>query len=72
MIILDENQLTNGTLSMIGQDYDMEMPDITDQEAFYNYIESIVERFYFDVDYFKEELVKLVKENIKIEIKEKK
>lgn len=72
MIILDENQLTNGTLSMIGQDYDMEMPDITDREAFYNYIESIVERFYFDVDYFKEELVRLVKENIKIEIKEKK
>lgn len=65
MIILDESKLTNGTLSMIGQDYGMKM----DVEAYEEFIDDVVERFKFDVDDFKERLVSAVMNGIKIELK---
>ena len=48
MIILDESRLTNGTLSMIGQDYGMKMPNEMDIEAYEKFIDDVVERFKFE------------------------
>ena len=69
MIILDENRLTNGTLSMIGQDYGMKMPSITNVEVYEEFIDDVVERFKFDIDEFKEKLVNIIKDNLKVELK---
>ncbi len=69
MIILDESRLTNGTLSMIGQDYDMKMPNMMDVEAYEEFIDDVVERFKFDIDEFKEKLVSAIMNGIKIELK---
>lgn len=69
MIILDENRLTNGTLSMIGQDYDMKIPSITNVEAYEKFIDDVVERFKFDLDEFKEKLVNIIKDNLKVELR---
>ena len=69
MIILDESRLTNGTLSMIGQDYDMKMPNMMDVEAYEEFIDDVVERFKFDLDEFKEKLVNIIKDNLKVELR---
>lgn len=69
MIILDENRLTNGTLSMIGQDYGMKIPSVTNVEAYEEFIDDVVERFKFDIDEFKEKLVSAIMNGIKIELK---
>ena len=72
MIVLDETKLSNGTLMMIGEDYGMEVnPYEVNQDEYYSYIKSIVERFKFDTEDFKERLVKIVKDGIKIELKVK-
>lgn len=41
------------------------------QDEYYSHIRSIVEKFKFDIDDFKERLVKIIKDNIKIELKER-
>lgn len=69
MIILDESRLTNETLLMIGQDYDMKMPNMMDAEAYEEFIDDVVERFKFDVDDLKERLVNAIMNGIKIELK---
>ena len=69
MIILDENRLTNGTLSMIGQDYGMKIPSVTNIEAYEEFIDDIVKRFKFDIDEFKEKLVSVIMNGIKVELK---
>ena len=69
MIILDESRLTNETLLMIGQDYGMKIPSVTDVEAYEEFIDDVVERFKFDIDDFKERLVSTVMNGIKIELK---
>ena len=69
MIILDENRLTNGTLSMIGQDYGMKIPSVTNIEAYEEFIDNIVKRFKFDIDEFKEKLVSAIMNGIKVELK---
>ena len=69
MIILDESRLTNETLLMIGQDYGMKIPSVTDVEAYEEFIDDVVDRFKFDVDDFKERLVSAIMNGIKIELK---
>ena len=70
MIILDENQLTNGTLAMIGQDYGMELSSPIEHPEWYEQeIDMIVDRFKFDIDSFKEKLVSAIMNGIKIELK---
>ena len=54
---------------MIGQDFDMKMPNIMDAEAYEEFIDDVVERFKFDVDDFKERLIKAIMNGIKIELK---
>lgn len=57
---------------MVGEDYGMEInPYEISQDEYYNHIKSIVERFKFDTDDFKERLVKIIKDSIKIELKVK-
>lgn len=68
MIILDENRLTNGTLLMIAQDYEM-LEDPIDTENYDRNVEAVVNRFKFDLDEFKEKLVNIIKDNLKVELK---
>ena len=68
MIILDESRLTNGTLLMIAQDYEM-LEDPIDIENYNRNVEAVVNRFKFDLDEFKEKLVNIIKDNLKIELK---
>jgi hypothetical protein len=71
VIILDENRLTNETLSMIGQDYGMKIPSITNVKAYEEFIDDVVERFKFNIDEFKKKLVNAIMNGIKIELKQK-
>lgn len=70
MIIVDEKKLTHGTLAAIGRDYGMEYNyedyEIETYEAF---VSSIVNRFEFNVDDFKDRILRIVKENLKVELK---
>ena len=54
---------------MIGQDYGMKMPSITNVEVYEEFIDDVVERFKFDIDEFKEKLVNIIKDNLKVELK---
>lgn len=69
---------------MIGKDYGIEINsyDVSydeyhnhirgiSQDEYYSHIRGIVERFKFDIDDFKERLVKIIKDDIKIELKER-
>ena len=70
MIILDEKELRCSTLAMIGEDYGMEYDMNNYKEEDYDkYLESIVERFYFNTEEFKERVIKIIKENLKVELK---
>lgn len=73
MIILDESRLTNGTLLMIAQDYEMLEDDFNpmDTESYDRSIEAVVNRFKFDIDSFKERIIEAIKNNIKIELRVK-
>ena len=68
MIILDESRLTNGTLLMIAQDYEM-LEDPIDIENYDRNVEAVVNRFKFDLDEFKEKLVNIIKDNLKVELR---
>lgn len=55
---------------MIGEDYGMKIePYGISEDDYDEHIESIVERFKFDIDEFKERIVKAIKDGIKIELK---
>lgn len=70
MIILDENKLTNGTLQMIGQDYGMKLSSPIEHPEWYEQeIDMIVDRFKFNLDEFKEELVSVIKDKLKVEFR---
>ena len=71
MIILDESRLTNGTLLMIAQDYEMLEDDFNpmDRESYDRNVEAVVNRFKFDLDEFKEKLVNIIKDNLKVELR---
>jgi hypothetical protein len=68
VIILDESRLTNGTLLMIGQDYEM-LESPIDIENYDRNVEAVVNRFKFDLDEFKEKLVNIIKDNLKVELR---
>ena len=68
MIILDESRLTNGTLLMIAQDYEM-LEDPIDKESYDRNVEAVVNRFKFDLDGFKKKLVNIIKDNLKVELR---
>jgi hypothetical protein len=68
VIILDESRLTNGTLLMIAQDYEM-LEDPIDIENYDRNVEAVVNRFKFDLDEFKKKLVNIIKDNLKVELK---
>jgi hypothetical protein len=70
MIILNENKLRCSTLAMIGEDYEMEYDmNNFDEESYGEYLASIVKRFNFDVEDFKERFVEIIKDKLKIELK---
>lgn len=70
MIILDESKLNKGTLAMIGHDYGMQFNyKEYNQEDYEEFVNNVVERFYFDIDDFKEKLVNAIRDGIKIELK---
>lgn len=72
MIILDENKLRNGTIRMIGEDYGIELSSPIEHPEWYEQeIDMIVDRFKFDIDSFKEKLIEIIKNSIKIELKVK-
>lgn len=65
MIVLDENRLSKDTLLKIGRDYGME-PDNEKISAYEALIDRVIDRFYFDVDEFKEKFVKIMMDGIKV------
>ena len=65
MIVLDENRLSKDTLLRIGRDYEME-PDNEKISAYEALIDRVIDRFYFDVDEFKEKFVKIMMDGIKV------
>lgn len=70
MIILDENKLRNGTIRMIGEDYGMELSSPIEHPEWYEQeIDTIVDRFKFDIDSFKERLIEAIKNGIKVELR---
>ena len=70
MIIVDESKLRYGTLAQIAEDYDMKYDYANyEVETYEAFIDSLVERLAFDVDEFKERILNIVKNNLKIELK---
>ena len=65
MIGLDENRLSKDTLLRIGRDYGME-PDNEKIFAYEALIDRVIDRFYFNVDEFKEKIVKIMMDGIKV------
>ena len=61
MIVLDESRLTNETLLMIAQDCEMLEDDKN--------VEVVVNRFKFNLDEFKEKLVNIIKNKLKVEFR---
>lgn len=59
MIILDETRLTNGTIRMIGEDYGMQLSSPIE-------IDTIIDRFKFDIDSFKERLIEAIKNELRL------
>lgn len=57
MIVLNEERLSVETLESIKRDYEMKEE------------ESVIERFYFDVDAFKDKIINIVKDSLKVRIK---
>lgn len=57
MIVLNEERLSAETLESIKRDYEMKEE------------ESVIERFYFDVDAFKDKIINIVKDSLKVRIK---
>lgn len=71
MIIIDETKLRDETLQMIGEDY-----GIIISESLINYpkwyktqIDTIINKFKFDIDEFKEKLANEIINGMKIELK---
>ena len=57
MIVLNEERLSAETLESIKKDYEMKEE------------ESVIERFYFDIDAFKDKIINIVKDSLKVHIK---
>lgn len=57
MIVLNEERLSMETLESIKRDYEMKEE------------ESVIERFYFDTEAFKDKIVSILKDSLKVHIK---
>lgn len=57
MIVLNEERLSVETLESIKRDYEMKEE------------ESVIERFYFDTEAFKDKIVSILKDSLKVHIK---
>lgn len=57
MIVLNEERLSAETLESIKRDYEMKEE------------ESVIERFYFDTEAFKDKIVSILKDSLKVHIK---
>lgn len=53
---------------MIAQDYEM-LEDSIDTENYNRNVEAVVNRFKFDLDEFKEKMVNIIKDNLKVELR---
>ena len=62
MIVVNEERLSNETLISIAKDYDMINRDITDDDC----VEQVIERFYWDIDAFKDKLIEIMTHGIKL------
>lgn len=70
MIIIDESKLTHNTIALIGRDYGMEYDyENYEVETYEAFVKSVIERFDFNVDDFKDKILRIVKENLKVELK---
>ena len=56
MIVVNEERLSDETLMSIAKDYDMIIEDV----------EQVIERFYWDIDAFKDKLVEIMTHGIKL------
>ena len=52
MIILDEKMLSKGTIGLIGEDYELNSPNVYDIEAYNDYLDKVVSMFYIDDELF--------------------
>ena len=67
MIILDEERLSDEALERIAYDYGMEYDYCRyDVEEHSEFLQSVIDRFYFDVEGLKQKLVDIVMSGIKI------
>lgn len=62
MIVVNEERLSNETLVSIAKDYDMINRDMTDDDC----VEQVIERFYWDIDAFKDKLIEIMTHGIKL------
>lgn len=62
MIVVNEERLSDETLVSIAKDYDMINRDMTDDDC----IEQVIERFYWDIDAFKDKLIEIMTHGIKL------
>ena len=62
MIVVNEERLSNETLISIAKDYDMIKRDMTDDDC----VEQVIERFYWDIDAFKDKLIEIMTHGIKL------
>lgn len=58
VIVVNEERLSDETLISIAKDYDMIVED--------NCVEQVIERFYWDIDAFKDKLVEIMTHGIKL------
>ena len=56
MIVVNEERLSDETLMSIAKDYDMIIEDV----------EQVIERFYWDIDAFKDKLIEIMTHGIKL------
>ena len=56
MIVVNEERLSDETLMSIAKDYDMIIEDV----------EQVTERFYWDIDAFKDKLIEIMTHGIKL------
>lgn len=56
MIVVNEERLSDETLMSIAKDYDMIIEDV----------EQVIERFYWDIDAFRDKLIEIMTHGIKL------
>lgn len=62
MIVVNEERLSNETLISIAKDYNMINGDVSEDSC----VEQVIERFYWDIDAFKDKLIEIMTHGIKL------